>query len=49
MGYFVCKHCGAHLHDSEIEDLYEWNGKSSKGWSYVCPRCGEENYKEIKR
>lgn len=48
MGYFVCKHCGAHLHDSEAEDLYQWEDKESIGWSYVCPRCKKENYKEIK-
>lgn len=48
MGYFVCKHCGAHLHDSKVE-VYEWDDKYSKGWSYFCPRCGEENYKVIKR
>ena len=48
MGYFVCKHCGAHLHDSKVEDLYQWNDEESIGWSYVCPRCKEENYKEIK-
>jgi DNA-directed RNA polymerase subunit RPC12/RpoP len=48
MGYFVCKHCGAHLHDSKVKDLYQWDDKDSIGWSYVCPRCGEENYKEIK-
>jgi DNA-directed RNA polymerase subunit RPC12/RpoP len=48
MGYFVCQHCGAHLHDSKVEDLYQWEDKESIGWSYVCPRCKEENYKEIK-
>ena len=49
MGYFVCQHCGAHLHDSKVGDVYEWDDKYSKGWSYVCPCCGEENYKDIKK
>lgn len=48
MGYFVCQHCGVHLHDSKVEDLYQWEDKESIGWSYICPRCKEENYKEIK-
>ena len=48
MGYFVCQHCGAHLHDSKVEDLQEWNDAESMGWSYVCLVCKEENYKEIK-
>ena len=47
MGYFVCQHCGAHLHDSKVEDLYQWEDDKSIGWSFVCPKCKEENYKEI--
>ena len=47
MGYFICQHCGAHLHDSKVEDLYQWDDEDSMGWSYICPRCKEENYKEI--
>ena len=31
MGYFICQHCGAHLHDSEVEDLYQWEDKESIG------------------
>jgi len=48
MEYFVCQHCGAHLHDSKVKDLYQWEDKESIGWSYICPRCKEENYKEIR-
>ena len=48
MGYFVCQHCGAHLHDSKVEDLYQWDDDKSMGWLFVCPKCKEENYKEIK-
>ena len=29
MGYFVCQHCGAHLHDSKVEDLYQLDGHLS--------------------
>lgn len=47
MGYFVCQHCGAYLHDSKVEDLYQWKNDKSIGWSFVCPKCKEENYKEI--
>ena len=43
MGYFVCQHCGAHLHDSKVEDLYQWDDDKSIGWSFVCPKCKEEN------
>ena len=45
MGYFVCQHCGAHLHDSKVEDLYQWDDDKSIGWSFVCPKCKEENYR----
>lgn len=48
MGYLICKHCGAHLHDSTVDDLYKWENDDSLGWSYTCPQCGEENYTEIK-
>lgn len=47
MGYFVCKHCGGHFHDSKVLDLYQWEYDKSIGWTYTCPRCGEENYTEI--
>lgn len=46
-GYAICKHCGAHLQIDKIEDFYEWEDSESMGWAYTCPRCGEENYKEI--
>ena len=45
MGYFVCQHCGAYLHDSKVEDLYQWDDDKSMGWSFVCPKCKEKNYK----
>lgn len=48
MVYFVCQHCGAHLSDKCVEDLYEWEDENSMGWSYICPRCKEENYREVK-
>ena len=47
-GYAICKHCGAHLQIDKIEDFYEWDDGGSMGWSFTCPRCREENYKEIR-
>lgn len=47
MGYFICQHCRAHLHESRVKDLYQWVDKKAMGWSYICPQCLEENYKEI--
>ena len=29
-GYFVCQYCGAHLHDSKVEGLYQWEEKAQR-------------------
>lgn len=46
-GHAICKHCGAYLRIDKLDDFYEWNDSNSMGWAYTCPKCDEENYKEI--
>lgn len=42
MGYLICQDCGAHLNDRDV-DLMMY---SDDEWSWECPKCGAENYKE---